>query len=214
MASAFDYKKEYKDLYMPKAKPGLIDVPEMLFLMVDGKGDPNTAPAYQEALELLYGLSYGIKMSKMSGTQPEGYFDYVMPPLEGLWWTAEGGYDGSKPGEKDRFLWTSMIRQPEFVTPDALEAAKAALLKKRPGLPVDKARLQRWTEGLSVQILHVGPYDDEPASIALMDAFLAENGYRCDFSEERKHHEIYLGDPRKTAPEKRKTVIRHPAAKA
>lgn len=214
MASAFDYKKEYKDLYMPKAKPSLIDVPEMLFLMVDGKGDPNTAPAYQVALELLYGLSYGIKMSKMSGTQPEGYFDYVVPPLEGLWWTAEGGYDGSTPGEKDRFLWTSMIRQPEFVTRDALEAAKAALLKKRPGLPVDKARLQRWTEGLSVQILHVGPYDDEPASIALMDAFLTESGYCCDFSEERKHHEIYLGDPRKTAPEKRKTVIRHPAAKA
>lgn len=214
MASAFDYKKEYKDLYTPKAKPSLIDVPEMLFLMVDGKGDPNTAPAYQEALELLYGLSYAIKMSKMSGTQPEGYFDYVVPPLEGLWWTAEGGYDGSKPGEKDKFLWTSMIRQPEFVTPDALEAARATLLKKRPGLPVDKAWLQRWTEGLSVQILHVGPYDDEPVSVALMDAFLAGSGYRCDFSEDRKHHEIYLGDPRKTAPEKRKTVIRHPAAKA
>ncbi len=212
--AAFDFKKEQKDLYQPGPQPCVIHVPEMLFLMVDGQGDPNTAKAYEQALEVLYGLSYAIKMSKMSAAPPQGYFEYVVPPLEGQWWTPQGGYDGKKPGEKDRLQWTSMIRQPDFVTPDVLEAAKAALHKKKPGLDTDLARLARWTEGLSAQILHVGPYDDEPETIARMDEYMAQQGFCLDFSGERKHHEIYLGDPRKTAPEKLKTILRHPVRKA
>lgn len=205
-----DYKKEYKDLYQPATKPSFIDVPEMIFIAVDGKGDPNTCAEYREAMELLYGLSYAIKMSKMNGTQPEGYFEYVVPPLEGLW-SVEGEYfDGTNITDKSRFCWTSMIRQPEFVTEAVFEAAKAALQKKKPQLDVSKARLIKLTEGFCVQIMHKGSYDSEPESIEKMRKFASENGYREDFSEGRFHHEIYLSDPRKCAPEKLKTVIRHP----
>ena len=211
--ATYDFKKEYKGLYLPKSGPGIVDVPEMLFLMVDGKGDPNTAAAYQQALEALYGLSYTIKMSKMGPVQPEGYFDYVVPPLEGLWRTADGNeFDGSKPGDKDRLCWTSMIRQPAFVTEAALASARAALAKKKPGVDTSIVRLCAFTEGLCVQMLHVGPYDDEPATVAQMKAFVAAEGYREDFSNARTHHEIYMGDPRKTVPEKLKTILRHPVA--
>lgn len=210
-----DYKKEYKDLYQPKAKPMLIDVPEMLFIAVDGKGNPNTCAEYKEALEILYGLSFTVKMSKMNGTQPEGYFDYVVPPLEGLWYTegCDGFFDGMKLTDKDRFQWTSMIRQPEFVTESVFESAKAALQKKKPLLDLGKARLVKMTEGRCVQLMHIGPYDDEPASIEKMKRFAEENGYAEDFSEKRFHHEIYLSDPRKCAPERLRTVIRHPVRK-
>lgn len=204
----FDYKKEYKDLYQPSAKPSVTDVPEMIFIAVDGKGDPNTCEEYKAAMELLYGLSFTIKMSKLNGTQPEGYFEYVVPPLEGLW-RQENTY-GIDYSRKADFIWTSMIRQPEFVTPRVFEAAKAALAKKKPHLDVSKARLMKFTEGLCIQIMHKGSFDDEPESIEKLARFAAENGYEQDFSESRLHHEIYLSDPRKCAPERLRTVIRHP----
>lgn len=205
-----DYKKEYKDLYQPKTKPSIIDVPEMIFIAVDGEGNPNTCVEYKQAMEILYGLSFTIKMSKMNGTQPEGYFEYVVPPLEGFWW--QDNTDGIDYTRKDDFKWVSMIRQPEFVTEEVFERSKAVLKKKKPNLDLSKARLLKMTEGLCVQIMHKGSYDDEPASIEKMKQFAAENGYAEDFSEGRFHHEIYLSDPRKCAPEKLRTVIRHPIA--
>lgn len=210
MTDKFDYKKEYKDLYMPKTKPSIIEVPEMIFIMVDGKGNPNTAEEYKNAMEILYGLSYSIKMSKMSGAQPKGYFEYVVPPLEGLWWGDEGYFDGTNIVDKDKFRWTSMIRQPEFVDSEVFETAKQALLKKKPQLDLSAARLEVFKEGLCAQIMHIGPYDDEAATIKIMEEFIIKEGYMNDISDIRHHHEIYLGDPRKTKPEKLKTVIRHP----
>lgn len=208
-----DYKKEYKDLYQPKAKPSVIAIPEMIFIAVDGEGDPNTCAEYKQAMEILYGLSFSIKMSKMNGTQPEGYFEYVVPPLEGLWYMEDTAFDGLNITDKNRFKWVSMIRQPEFVTEDVFEAAKAVLKKKKPDLDLTKGRLMKMTEGLCVQIMHKGAYDDEPESIGKMKAFIAENGYAEDFTNGRMHHEIYLSDPRRCAPEKLKTVIRHPIRK-
>jgi hypothetical protein len=210
---AYDFKKEYKDLYLPKATPSVIDVPEMTFIMVDGKGNPNTSAGYKAALEVLYGLSYGIKMSKMGDAQPKGYFDFVVPPLEGLWWSADGGVI-TDISDKDCFCWTSMIRQPDFVTESVFEQVKETLAKKKPSLDLSFARLERFTEGVCVQIMHFGSYDDEPATVAVLDKFAADSGYILDFSERRRHHEIYLGDPRKTAPEKLKTIIRHPIARS
>lgn len=210
LMAVFDYKKEYKDLYLPKNKPGIIDVPEMRFIMVDGKGDPNTSASYKEAVEVLYGLSYAIKMSKMGSTQPLGYFDYVVPPLEGLWWFENNFFDGSVIGRKDEFCWVTMIRQPEFVTPEVFETAKASLSKKKPGLDTSIARLEDFTEGLCAQVMHLGSYDDEPPTVAALEEFIESQGYRTVMSGLRQHHEIYLSDPRKTAPEKLKTVIRHP----
>jgi len=206
---SIDYKKTQKDLYMPKTTPSLIDVPEMVFIMVDGAGNPNTSPDYKAALNILYGLSYSIKMTKMSGTQPDGYFDFVVPPLEGLWWFKDGGVI-TDILDKDSFCWTSMIRQPEFVTHEVFETAKRALSKKKPELNLSAARLAKFTEGLCAQIMHIGPYDDEPATIAVLEKFIEESRYVPDFTGGRRHHEIYLGDPRKTAPERLKTVIRYP----
>ncbi|MDD5933978.1 MAG: GyrI-like domain-containing protein [Clostridiales bacterium] len=216
MSDKFDFKKEYKDLYMPKATPAIIEVPEMVFITVDGKGNPNTSEEYKNAMEVLYGLSYSIKMSKMNGTQPDGYFDYVVPPLEGLWTIAEQGinFDGRMIVDKEKFVWTSMIRQPEFVTEEVFEKAKDVLLKKKPEIDLSTTRLVRWTEGLCVQIMHYGPYDTEPADIKLMDKYVLEHGYKNDINEVRRHHEIYLGDPRKTKPENLRTVIRHPIVRA
>ncbi|HHW72293.1 MAG TPA: transcriptional regulator [Firmicutes bacterium] len=198
---------------MPKAAPMIIDVPEMLFIAVDGEGDPNTAPAYADAVELLFGLSYTIKMSPKSGSAPEGYFEYVVPPLEGLWWG--GGVDPESwvVTNKQGLSWTMMIRQPQFVTEAVFAWAQETLAKKKPELDLTKARLMSLAEGLCVQMMHIGPYDTEPASIQRMHAFAFEHGYRLDFSSDRKHHEIYLSDPRKTAPDKLKTVLRHPVAK-
>lgn len=213
MPDKFDYKKEYKDLYMPKTKPSIIEVPEMIFIMVDGKGNPNTCEEYKNAMEVLYGLSYSIKMSKMNGTQPKGYFEYVVPPLEGLWWVEDDNFDGINITDKDKFCWTSMIRQPEFVTIEVFETVKQALLKKKPELDFSTTRLSIYNEGLCAQIMHIGPYDDEPATIKVMEEFIVNEGYINDISIARLHHEIYLGDPRKTKPEKLKTVIRHPIRK-
>jgi hypothetical protein len=206
---AFDFKKEYKSLYAPTEKPSAVDVPEMTFIMVDGKGNPNTSAAYKAAVEVLYGLSYGVKMSKTGGARPEGYFDFVVPPLEGLWWNANGGVI-TDISDKAGFCWTSMIRQPDFVTPEVFESIKAVVAKKKAGLDVSAARLQKFPEGLCAQILHVGSYDDEPRSTAVLEQFIAASGYSADFTNKRRHHEIYLGDPRKTAPEKLKTIIRYP----
>jgi len=208
-----DYKKVYKDLYMPKTKPAVIEVPEMTFIMVDGKGNPNTSQEYKEAMEVLYGLSWSIKMSKMSGMKPEGYFEYVMPPLEGLWWTQGEPFDGIHVKDKDKFLWTAMIRQPEFVTQEVFEQAKETFAKKKPNVDTSKARLVFWAEGLCMQVMHLGSYDDEPVTIQKLEAFVSESGYVCDISDDRQHHEIYLNNPDKTAPEHLKTVIRHPIRK-
>jgi hypothetical protein len=196
-----DYKKIEKDLYQPKTTPSIIDVPEMTFIAVDGQGDPNTSAEYSAAVEALYGFSWTIKMSN------KAILEYVVPPLEGFW-DVEGGFDKSK------FKWTSLIRQPDFVNDEVFNAAKAALAKKKPNLDTSKARLVKITEGLCVQVMHVGSYDDEPATIAAMDKYAIDNGYVLDISDTRRHHEIYLNDPRKVAPEKLKTVIRHPVKKA
>ncbi len=208
--AAFDFKKQYKNLYQPKTAPGIVDVPEMTFIMVNGKGNPNTGVEYKTALELLYGLSYAIKMSHKSSNPPEGYFDYVVAPLEGLWWLDDENFDGIHLFDKDKFYWTAMIRQPNFVTQQVFEVAKETLRKKKPGLDVSLARLEQFSEGKCAQIMHIGSYDDEPASITVLEKFIIDQGYQNDISETRRHHEIYLGDPRKTSPEKLKTVIRHP----
>lgn len=195
-----DYKKTEKDLYQPKNTPSVIDVPAMMFIAVDGKGNPNTNAEYAAAVELLYGLSYAIKMGNKS------VLEYVVPPLEGFWSVA----GGAATTDKDKFVWTMLIRQPDFVTAEVFGAARTALAKKKPNLDVTKARLEKFTEGLCVQVMHTGPYDDEPATVAALDRFAAENGYIIDIDDTRRHHEIYLSDPRKVAPEKLRTVIRHP----
>ncbi len=200
-----DYKKEYPDLYLPKNKPVFLTVPAIPFLMVDGHGDPN-GEEYQNSVGVLYSLSFTIKMSKMGWNQPEGYFDYVVPPLEGLWGCNDGAFAIEK---RDAWCWTSMIRQPEFVTEEVFQWALAQAAKKKPELDFSKARLATYAEGPCVQILHVGPFRDEPNSLALIEKFISENHYIDDCGE-RRHHEIYLSDPRKTAPDKMKTVLRHP----
>lgn len=206
MTAKVDFKKDYKDLYLPKTKPMLIDVPEMQFIMVDGAGDPNSE-AYQQAIGILYGLTFTIKMSKMSGKQPSGYYEYVVPPLEGLWWVSGGAFSFD---QRENWLWTSMIRQPEFVTPAVFDWAVEECGCKKPELDLTRARVSSFKEGLCVQIMHLGPYADEPRSVELMKDFMADNNLIDETGSERKHHEIYLSDPRKTAPEKLKTVLRHP----
>lgn len=208
MHGKLDYKKEYKDLYLPKSKPVIIDVPSIHFIMIDGWGDPNQKD-YQCAVEALYALSYTIKMSKMGGSQPPGYFDYVVPPLEGLWWISEGRFDLQK---RDNWLWTSMIRQPEFVTPEVFLWALEECRRKKSAVDTSKARFAVFQEGLCVQMMHLGPFASESETVAAMRAFMAGNNLTDETGSERKHHEIYLSDPRKTAPEKLKTVLRHPVA--
>ncbi len=209
---AIDFKKMEKDLYQPGAKPAIIEVPEMTFIMIDGHGDPNTSEAYQTALEVLYGLAYAVKMSKMGGRQPKGYYDFVVPPLEGLWSTDTGVVE-SGITDKSAFYWTSMIRMPEFVTPEVIEEAKVNLLKKKPSLDLSIVRLEVFNEGLCAQVMHTGSYDNEPATILALKTFVADSGYRIDLSDTRKHHELYLNDPRKTSPEKLKIIIRYPIIK-
>lgn len=203
-----DFRKVQKDLYQPKTTPSVIHVPEMTFIAVDGKGDPNASAEYTAAVELLYGLSYTIKMGNKS------ILEYVVPPLEGFW-GVDGDFRGSGAviSDKSKFIWTMAIRQPDFVTTDIFEAAKATLLKKKPGIDTSKATLKTINEGLCVQVMHIGSYDDEPATIAALDGFAIENGYCIDISNTRRHHEIYLSDPRKVVPEKLKTVLRHPIRK-
>lgn len=212
MSAPFDFKKEYKELYQPKTKPSIVDVPEMLFIAVDGEGDPNTSPEYQRAVQTLYGLSYAIKMSPRNGYTIEGFFDYVVPPLEGLWWGGDIDLETMTITDKSKFSWRMMIRQPEFVTEEVFAWAQETLAKKKPELDPSIAKLWRFTEGLCVQVLHIGPYDEEPETVRRMDAWAEGQGYKIDISSTRHHHEIYLSDPRRTAPEKLKTVLRHPIA--
>lgn len=205
-----DYKKEYKDLYQPPSKPTIINIPEMLFIAVEGEGDPNTCQEYSEALEILYGLSYTIKMSGKNDIQTDGYFEYVIPPLEGLWYADDIYFDGLNITDKNKFKWIAMIRQPEFVTENVFETAGSILIKKKPRLDLSRTKLKKINEGLCVQIMHYGSYDDEPDSIEKMKSYIALNGYKEDLSDKRLHHEIYLSDPRKCAPERIRTVLRHP----
>lgn len=204
-----DYKKTEKELYQPKTTPLVIEVPKMTFIAVNGKGDPNTSAEFASAVELLYGLSYAIKMGNKT------VLEYVVPPLEGFWSVADD-FKGSGKAitDKGKFVWTMLIRQPDFVTTEVFEIAKTVLAKKKPSLDVSKARLETITEGLCVQVMHIGSYDDEPATVTALDRFATENGYVIDIDDTRRHHEIYLSDPRKVVPEKMKTVIRHPIRKA
>lgn len=205
----FDFKKEYKDLYMPKTEPSIVTVPEMKFIAVRGSGDPNTSPEYKQAMEILYGLSFTIKMSKMSGSQPDGYFEYVVPPLEGFWSVNDGIFDGLNITDKSKFHWISVIRQPDFVTESVFEQARAEAEKKKK-TDMSKAEFITVSEGLCVQSMHIGSYDSEPSTILKMREYAEKNGYSEDLSDTRLHHEIYLSDPRRCAPERLKTVIRHP----
>ena len=205
---AFDYKKEYREYYLPKTKPEIVDVPEMNFIAVSGKGDPNQPDGdYKKAVGMLYTIAYTIKMSRKTDHRIEGYFDYIVPPLEGFW--RQEGREGMDYSHKEDFIWTSVIRLPDFVTEaDFRWAVQEAERKKH--MDLSKAEFLRIREGLCVQCMHIGPYDDEPETVFKMDRFLEENGYENDFSEERIHHEIYLSDVTRTAPAKLKTVIRHP----
>ena len=208
---AFDFKKEYKEFYMPKNKPSIIDVPAMNYIAVRGKGDPNEEGGdYKKAIEILYSVAYTIKMSKKGTHEIEGYFDFVVPPLEGFWW--QDGVEGVDYSDKSSFNWISVIRMPVFVTKEEFEWAVKEAEKKK-GIDCSKAEFITITEGECVQMMHIGPYDDEPVTVAVMDEYIEQMGYKNDFSATRLHHEIYLSDVRKTAPEKLKTVIRHPIVK-
>lgn len=208
---AFDFKKEYKEFYMPKNKPVIVDVPRANYIAVRGKGDPNEeGGAYQQAISVLYAVAYTLKMSYKTDYRIEGFFEYVVPPLEGLWW--QDGVCGVDYSDKASFNWISLIRLPDFVSKADFDWAVETASKKKK-LDCSAAEFMSLEEGLCVQIMHHGPYDDEPASVALMDAYLRQNGYENDLSESRLHHEIYMSDARKTPPEKLKTVIRHPIRK-
>lgn len=207
----FDFKKEYRDLYQPKTKPAIIEVPPMRFLAVEGTGDPNEEDgAYKHALGLLYGVAYTLKMSYKTDHAIGGFYQYVVPPLEGFWW--QSGVHGIDYSDKSSFNWTSVIRVPEFVSEaDFAWAIEAATAKKK--LDFSPVQLIEVDEGLCVQCMHVGPYDDEPATVAAMHEFAEAQGYVPDFSDVRRHHEIYLSDPRKANPAKIRTVVRHPIRK-
>ena len=208
---AFDFKKEYKEFYMPKSTPSIMNVPKMNFAAVRGSGDPNEEEGdYKQAIGLLYGIAFTIKMSKKGDHRIDGYFDYVVPPLEGFWWMKD--IEGIDYSRKDEFNWISVIRLPDFVTGDdfAWAVNEAAAKKKQ---DFSKVEFFTYDEGLCVQCMHIGSYDDEPATVEMMHRFMEEQGYVLDITDKRLHHEIYLSDARKVAPEKLKTVIRHPIRK-
>ncbi|HCT91677.1 MAG TPA: transcriptional regulator [Lachnospiraceae bacterium] len=208
---AFDYKKEYKEFYMPKRVPAIVTVPEMNYIAVQGSGDPNEEGGeYKESIGLLYAIAFTIKMSKKGSRQIEGYFDYVVPPLEGFWW--QDGVEGIDYSHKESFQWISVIRLPDFVTKEDFEwAVSEATAKKKQDF--SKVEFLTYNEGLCVQCMHIGPYDDEPKTVEAMHHFMKEQGCVLDITDQRFHHEIYLSDARRVAPEKRKTVIRHPIRK-
>ncbi|MGN0185642.1 MAG: GyrI-like domain-containing protein [Aristaeellaceae bacterium] len=205
---AFDYKKEYREFYLPPRKPQIVEVPEMHFVAVRGSGNPNAEDGeYKSAMELLYGLAFTIKMSKLGDHRIEGYFDYVVPPLEGLWW--QEGASSLDLSRKENFQWISMIRLPEFVTKQEFDWAVSEAARKKK-MDFSRAEYFRYAEGTCVQCMHVGSYDAEGATIAAMEDFAAKNGFVPDCGAARRHHEIYLSDARKCAPERLKTVIRIP----
>ena len=205
---AFDYKKEYKEYYLPPKKPQIITIPSMNFIAVRGTGDPNEENGvYKESIGLLYGIAYTIKMSKMGKHKIQGYFDYVVPPLEGFWW--QEGSRGVDYSQKETFQWISLIRLPEFVKEETFQwAVKEATVKKQTDF--SNVEFLTYEEGLCVQCMHIGPYDNEPETVQLMDQYAEEQGYTLDFESGRYHHEIYLSDVRRCKPENLKTVIRHP----
>ena len=208
---AFDFKKEYREFYMPGNQPEIVTVPRAGYIAVRGSGDPNQEGGdYQRAVGVLYAVAYTIKMSYKGSHKIDGYFEYVVPPLEGLW--HQEGVDGVDYAHKECFEWTSMIRLPDFVTREVFDwAVQEATAKKKKDF--SKVQFLHYDEGLCVQCMHLGSYDDEPETLRQMDEFAAAQGYAVDFSDQRRHHEIYLSDPRRTAPEKCKTVLRHPIRK-
>ena len=208
---AFDFKKEYKEFYMPKNKPGIVMVPGMNYIAVRGSGDPNRENGeYKQSIGLLYGIAFTIKMSKKGDHRIEGYFDYVVPPLEGFWWQSERhSVDEIDYAHKEDFRWISVIRLPDFVKMDDFKWAVDEVTKKKKQ-DFSKVEFLTVEEGLCVQCMHIGAYDDEPATVQLMHEFMEKEGYELDITDKRKHHEIYLSDARKVAPEKLRTVIRHP----
>ncbi len=208
---AFDFKKEYKEYYMPNNKPSIVEVPAMNYIAVRGKGDPNREDGeYKKAIGMLYGIAFTIKMSKKGDHRIEGYFDYVVPPLEGFWW--QDGVAGVDYAHKETFNWIAVIRLPDFVTRQDFDWAVAEATKKKK-TDFSKAEFFTYEEGVCVQCMHTGSYDDEPATVAMMHKYMEEQGYTLDINDERRHHEIYLSDARKVSPEKLKTVIRHPVRK-
>jgi len=208
---AFDFKKEYKEFYMPKDIPQIVEVPKANYIAVRGHGDPNDEDgAYKKAIGVLYAVAYTLKMSYKGDYHIKGFFEYVVPPLEGFWW--QDSINGVDYAEKSTFNWISVLRLPDFVTKADFDWAVSVAAEKKK-LDCSAAEFLTVDEGLCVQIMHLGPFDDEPRSVALMDAFIEENGYENDFSQNRLHHEIYMSDARKVPPEKWKTVIRHPIKK-
>ena len=207
----FDFKKEYKELYLPKNKPQIVNVPKANYIAIRGQGNPNEeGGAYKQAIGILYAVAYTLKMSYKTDYKIAGFFEYVVPPLEGFWW--QDGICGVDYSKKDEFNWISIIRLPDFITRENFDwAVKTASERKK--IDCSSAEFFTVEEGLCVQIMHIGSFDDEPASLEKMDKYLEENGYEKDFSDTRLHHEIYLSDPRKTTPDKQKTVIRHPVKK-
>ena len=208
---AFDYKKEYKEFYMPKNKPSIIKVPKMNYIAVRGKGNPNEENGeYKNTIGLLYAIAFTIKMSYKGTHKIDGYFEYVVPPLEGFWW--QDGIKGIDYNQKDKFNFISIIRLPDFVTKKDFDwAIEEATKKKKQDF--SKVEFLAYDEGLSVQCMHIGSYDNEPYTVELMHEFMKENGYELDISDKRYHHEIYLSDPRRCDESKLKTVIRHPIKK-
>lgn len=208
---AFDFKKVNKEFYMPKDTPAIVTIPKINYIAVRGHGDPNEEDGeYKKAIGLLYGIAFTIKMSKKSDHRIEGYFDYVVPPLEGFWW--QDGVDGIDYSHKEDFNWISVIRLPDFVTKSEFDWAVAEATAKKKA-DFSKAEFLTYDEGLCVQCMHIGPYDNEPATVEMMHKYMKAQGYELDISDERLHHEIYLSDARKVVPEKLNTVIRHPVRK-
>ena len=205
---AFDFKKEYREFYLPKDVPGIVTVPRMNYIAVRGEGDPNDEDgAYKRAIATLYAIAFTVKMSKTGGRRIDGYFDYVVPPLEGFW--RQEGVAGIDYAHKEQFRWISVIRLPDFVTEADFDWAVAEAARKKKA-DCSGAEFLTLDEGLCVQCMHIGPYDDEPATVERMHRYMEQQGCVLDITDERLHHEIYLSDARKVAPEKRKTVIRHP----
>ncbi len=208
---AFDYKKEYKEFYMPPKKPTIVEIPKMNFIAVRGKGNPNEEDGeYSKAVGLLYVIAYTLKMSYKGDYKIKDYFQYVVPPLEGFWW--QEGIKGVDYSNKNSFKWISIIRLPDFIRKEDFEwAIEEATRKKK--IDYSKVEFLTYEEGLAVQCMHIGPYDDEPKTVEAMHKFALENGYQIDINEERYHHEIYISDPRKCDISRLKTVVRHPIKK-
>ena len=205
---AFDLKKEFKEYYQPKNKPEIVNIPSINYLAVRGSGDPNDETGdYKKALESLYAVAYTLRMSYKTDYNINGFYEYIVPPLEGFWW--QDGTNGVNYADKTSFNWISVIRLPDFISGKDIEWAVMTATKKKK-TDCSQVKFLTVNEGLCVQIMHIGPYDNEPVTVKLMDDYLAQNGYENDLNSERMHHEIYLSDPRKCLPEKMKTVIRHP----